>query len=210
MADAVRAGRAAYVLRSRLQEAQRERARAQLARWLPTLGPWLQAARHKRKRPAGSPPRSARPRSMRREQSAGAGAVERRVLVTTATAGPTGPAAQAGQAGELGRGMLTTVASGSVAGPGQVEQAAQAAQAAQAGPSQASRRSSSSESSRDTSPLSVSGAPELGPGPVAQGLFSAHALLALGAEERGAALAAITGGAPTPTLTPTPTNHNQP
>ena len=170
MAGAVRAGRAAHVLRSKLQEAQREKARAQLAQWLPTLGPWLQAARH-RHRPAGSPPRSARPRLVRREQSSGS--AERRVLLTTATVGP-------------------------------------AAQAGQAGPSRASRRSSSSESSRDTSPLSTSGAPGLGPGLAAQGLFSAHALLALGAEERGAALAAITGGALTPTLTLTPTNPNQP
>ena len=184
MAGAVRAGRAAHVLRSRLQEAQREKARAQLAQWLPTLGPWLQAARH-RHRPAGSPPRSARPRLVRREQSSGS--AERRVLLTTATVGP---AAQAGLAAQ--------------AGPaGQVGPAVPAWQTAQAGPSRPSRRSSSSESSRDDSPLSVSGAPGLGPGLAVQGLLSARALLALGAEERGAALAAITGGAltPTPTLT---------
>ena len=178
MAGAVRAGRAAHVLRSRLQEAQREKARAQLAQWLPTLGPWLQAARH-RHRPAGSPPRSGRPRLVRREQSSGS--AERRVLLTTATVGP---AAQAGPAGQVGP-------------------AVPAWQTAQAGPSRPSRRSSSSESSRDDSPLSVSGAPGLGPGLAVQGLLSARALLALGAEERGAALAAITGGAltPTPTLT---------
>ena len=196
MAGAVRAGRAAHVLRSKLQEAQREKARAQLAQWLPTLGPWLQAARHKRKRPAGShgtsasPPRSARPRLVRREQSSGS--AERRVLLTTATAVP---AMQAGPAGQVGP-------------------AVPAWQTAQAGPSRPSRRSSSSEScsSRDTSPLSVSGAPGLGPGLAVQGLLSAHALLALGAEERGEALAAITGGAliPTPTLTLWPQPYSSP
>ena len=188
MAGTVRAGHAAHVLRSRLQEAQRERARAQLAQWLPTLGPWLQAARHKRKRPAGGQdPGSGRPRPMRRDQPA-AGAVERQFLPTTATAArPMGIAGQAAPAGQVGPAVPAW---------------------------QTARRSSSSESSRDTSPLSASGgAPGPEPGLAAQGLLSAHALLALDAEERGAALAAITGGAPPPNLTlinPNPNSNPHP